>query len=385
MPIAASVDGGNRPRSRVAPLRVAIAHGNVVSYDAIGTDILCMHDILDECGFEVSLIGEHFDAATRKRVHTVEAQDALKADSPDILIYHHSILWERGEKLLQATRAVRVLKYHNVTPPEFYEDYSPDYVRLCTAGRRQTARLVALFGENDLLTADSEYNAAELAALGARSPRVVPPFTHLARFISRPPASLPTPPYSLLFVGRMAPHKGHFDLLTVIAAYVAAFGPDIRLTMIGGLDNQLEDYAADLRHQIKALGVEQQVAIVNKGVDDNALRQIFAEASAFLCMSEHEGFCVPVVEAQASGLPVVSVKTAALGETIGTGQLVVEPPRTKADYATIARLVHGVCADSALRQQVVAAGYRNVLNRFSPTAVADTFMNSLTPVLERLA
>jgi glycosyltransferase involved in cell wall biosynthesis len=364
---------------------VAIAHGNVVAHDAIGTDILGMHDVLSECGFEVSLIAEHFDAAARKRARTVETQAAMKAESPDVLIYHHSIFWERGEKLFGATQATRVLKYHNVTPPEFYEDYSPRYVALCGAGRRQTARLVAMMGEGDLMTADSEYNAAELAALGASSPRVVPPFTQVAHFVSRPPAAAPKPPYSLLFVGRMAPHKGHFDLLTLVAAYVAAFGPGIRLTMIGGLDEQLEDYAADLRHQIKALGVEQLVEIVNKGVDDERLRQIFAEASAFVCMSEHEGFCVPIIEAQASGVPLISVGATALGETVGTGQLVVDPPRTKLDYASIARLIHGVCTDPALRSQVIAAGYRNVLTRFSHNAVADRFMGSLTPVLERLA
>jgi glycosyltransferase involved in cell wall biosynthesis len=277
-----------------------------------------------------------------------------------------------------------VMKYHNVTPPEFFEPYSPDYVRLCRAGREQTGRLVGLFGAGDHCMADSLYNAAELYEAGAAEVSVAPPFTNVASFLRPAVGGLPPAPYSILFVGRMAPHKGHFDLLTVIAAYVAAFGPAIRLTLVGGSDDLLDDYGEQLRGQIAELGIADQVVIADS-IDDDMLVRLFAEASIFLCMSEHEGFCVPVIEAQAAGIPVISVDGTALKDTIGPGQLVVSPPRGKADYLHVAGLIHAACTDAALRAQLVATGQRNVIGRFNPVTVADQFMDGLAPVLERLS
>ena len=364
-------------------MKIGIAHGNIVSRDAIGADILGMYDVLVECGFDVTLLADLFDKETKTRARTVLIKDMTEADVPAILIYHHSIHWKRGEALLRDMPSARLLKYHNVTPPEFFEDYSPDTMVACAAGRKQTARLIRMFGEGDQFSADSSYNAAELIAAGAGEACVAPPFTNVARFLRRSAQPL-QPPFKILFVGRMAPHKGHFDLLTIIAAYVAAFGPAIRLTMVGGLDDMLEDYGVHLRQQIGALGIQDQVTVL-ESVDDAALRALYAEANVFLCMSEHEGFCVPVIEAQAAGIPVVSSNATALGETIGPGQIVVDPPKTKTDYAVIAHLIHAICTDAALRAQVVASGHRNVISRFSPPVVADLFMDALAPLLERLA
>jgi glycosyltransferase involved in cell wall biosynthesis len=211
---------------------------------------------------------------------------------------------------------------------------------------------------------------------------VVPPFTTIANFGLAVPAD-PEPPFWILFVGRLAPNKGHFDLLHVIAAYVATISPAIKLTIVGASDDNLAPYREDVLTWIERLGLKDKVDIRDK-VDAATLHRLFREASAFLCMSEHEGFCVPVVEAQLTGLPVVSVGSTALKDTIGPGQLVVDPPQVTADYIYIARLLHAVCTDPALRRQVVATGRRNVLTRFAPSAVADSFVGALAPILEGL-
>jgi glycosyltransferase involved in cell wall biosynthesis len=330
------------------------------------------------------VVAERFDEAVKAAARTLKADAAMKAAPPDLLIYHHSIYWKQGEDLLKALKTLPVLKYHNVTPPEFFAQYSTDYVNLCRAGRDQTRRLIELLGADGVYMADSPYNAAELYDAGAAEVGVAPPFTNVANFLRRSAADLPAPPYSLLFVGRMAPHKGHFDLLTVTAAYAAAFGRDVRLTMVGGMDDFLEDYGDQIRRQTARLGIADLVTVVDS-IDDKTLVRLFAEADIFLCMSEHEGFCVPIIEAQAAGIPVVSVNTTALGDTIGLGQLVVDPPRARADYLHIAELIHAACTDDALRAQLVRAGQRNVLNRFNPPTIADRFVDALTPALERLA
>jgi glycosyltransferase involved in cell wall biosynthesis len=364
-------------------LRIGIAHGNIVLRDAIGHDILGMASVLDESGFAVCLVADNFGAGLPDGYETLSAEEAAAHQDLDLLIYHHSIFWPAGETLLRAVAAPRLLKYHNVTPPDFFAAYSSHYVDLCADGRAQTRRLVKLFGRDDGFAADSAHNAAELVADGARDVAVVPPFTMVAaRCNDR--AALPAAPYRILFVGRLVPNKGHLAMLDTIAAYVAAHGPGIRLQIVGGGDEALSLYRDHLDDQVKRLDIGRQVELLG-GVDTERLQDLFAAAGVYLCLSEHEGFCVPVIEAQAAGLPVVACDTAALGETIGPDQLVVPPPQSRADYLHVARLVHAACTDPMLRQAVVRAGYRNVLGRFTRPRIADRFMATLLPMLERLA
>lgn len=364
-------------------MHVGIAHASVVSGDAIGHDILGMHDVLVEGGFSVDLIAEYFESSIPVSCQQMSVEDAIERNDFDLLIYHHSILWEKGEELLRSISARRLLKYHNITPANFFSGYSEFYEMQCRAGREQTRRLVGLFDEGDGFSADSAYNAAELMEAGAKDVSVVPPFTTIANFAQAEPLD-PRPPFSVLFVGRLAPNKGHFDLLHVIAAYVATIDQAIKLTLVGGSDDNLVLYRDEVLTWIERLGLEDKVEIKDK-VDAATLHRLFREASAFLCMSEHEGFCVPVIEAQLSGLPVVSVGNTALKDTIGPGQLVVEAPRSAADYVYVARLVHAACTNTTLRRNVIMTGQRNVLNRFAPAAVADSFLGALVPILEGLA
>ncbi|SDR62389.1 Glycosyltransferase involved in cell wall bisynthesis [Rhizobiales bacterium GAS191] len=361
-------------------MRIAIAHENIVSRDAIGNDILGMHDVLADCGFDVQLIGQRVDAPTARRARTATLDEARQRRDFDMLIYHHSILWESGESLLRSIEVPRLLKYHNVTPPEFFADYSDHGVSLCRAGRAQTARLVALCDGGCL--ADSTYNARELTDTGAETVDIVPPFSSAGSMLrlARPQ---PVPPFRILFVGRLAPNKGHFDLITVIAAYVATFGPAIRLTIVGGISAHLSAYKAALDQLIDKMELRDHVELRDQ-VDDRTLHRLFMEASAFLCMSEHEGFCVPIIEAQAAGVPVIAVGSTAVAETIGPDQMVVERPQNRDDYLYVARLLHAVCTDDKLRRQVIAAGHRNVLNRFTPQAIAGRFMAALAPLFEQM-
>ena len=367
------------PADAEAPL-IGLAHGTIVSRDAIGHDILGMASVLAEGGFRVVLIGDHFGPDLPKELEQLSVAEAVSRRDVDVLVYHHSILWQDGETLLRGLGARRLLRYHNVTPPAFFADYSGHYAELCTAGRAQTARLVKLLGRTDRFCADSAYNAAELQEAGAREVLISPPFTPV---VARPMPrrSLPKPPYQALFIGRIAPNKGHFDLINVMAAYVARFGPGIRLVVVGGSDDHLIGYRYLLEAQIDQLGLR-GVVTLQAPVDHATLEALFEDSSVFLCTSHHEGFCVPVIEAQALGLPVVSVDTTALGETIGAGQLVVPAPHAREDYLYIARLIHAACTDPMLRQSVIQAGYRNLLTRFNAAEVADRFMAALVPLLE---
>ena len=102
----------------------------------------------------------------------------------------------------------------------------------------------------------------------------------------------------------------------------------------------------------------------------------------YLCASRHEGFCVPIVEAQAAGLPVITSDAAALAGTAGPDQIVVPPPVSPHDFLFYARLVREVCSNADLREALVRQGYRNVMCRFSNEIIENRFMAALVPAPE---
>ena len=67
-------------------------------------------------------------------------------------------------------------------------------------------------------------------------------------------------------------------------------------------------------------------------VSDAALDSEYASADAFVCMSRHEGFCVPIIEAMEAGLPVVARRAGAVSETLGQGGVLLDDP-TPSDMA----------------------------------------------------
>jgi glycosyltransferase involved in cell wall biosynthesis len=119
--------------------------------------------------------------------------------------------------------------------------------------------------------------------------------------------------------------------------------------------------------------------------DAAGLSALLSEASVFVCMSDHPDLSVPLTEAQARGVPIIAAEGAAIRDRLGPGQLVVDQPKTAADYAVLAELVRAVRTDRALRRQLITAGQRNVLRRFTPETIGDRLLGWLFPVLERLA
>jgi glycosyltransferase involved in cell wall biosynthesis len=360
--------------------RVGICHQTVADGDAIGNDIAGMYDLLESMGWEPAILCEyvHGDLGSRR---TVTVLDAETVNAHGLLIYHHSIYWERGEALLRAYTGVPVVKYHNITPPQFMEPYSSTNTLLCRAGREQTQRLIRLPGDHYWL-ADSEYNRRDLTALGERPDRiaVVPPFTHTDALLGRPSMAEydgPGPRYAL-FVGRLMPHKGHLTLLKILRAYQTHVDGDLALYIVGAQDAELASYRAELDAFIQDFALRCRIY---DHVEQGVLTELFRSCHVYLCMSAHEGFCVPIVEAQAAGMPVVAMDASAVRDTAGEGQLVGPPPLEDPDHLFYALLLQQLFADPDLRRALVRRGYRNVLTRFSREAVENAFMGALWPRL----
>src|SRR5262249_22945290 len=161
----------------------------------------------------------------------------------------------------------------------------------------------------------------------------------------------------LLFVGRRAPNKGHRHLLRMLDSYVRLFSNNVRLRIVGSADEQLRGYTEELLALADRLGVARHVEWLTH-IDDHELDRLFLRSHVYVNASEHEGFCVQIIEAQAVGLPVVTVNSTALQETAGENQLIC-PPLTNDDaYDLMAGLVHQGMINHAPREELVPHCFR---------------------------
>jgi len=283
-------------------------------------------------------------------------------------------LWLHGEELLKQARAKVVFKYHNVTPAEFFPKSSKLYY-CCAEGRLQTSRLMDLLPQSIWLS-DSEYNSTDV--LDKMRSRIVPPFLGLRKTTGRPEIpSVEKPTCRVLMVARFASNKGHIFALRVTERYLERYGPEIVLTIVGRTD--VQPYYHQVVTMVEERKLTQHCQILGGEVSASYLAWLFATSTAYLCCSEHEGFCVPLVEAQMFNLAVVARQSTAIPETIGPNQLVFGD--NIEDYVeALYRLAH----DWAYRQSFVKTGRKNYERRFARTVVERLFLESVREVVPNL-
>jgi glycosyltransferase involved in cell wall biosynthesis len=355
-------------------MQFLLMHQTIVEHDAIGHDIVEMYRTLSGSGrHECHLFCEYgvgIEALTLVDVHGARA---LAQDSGCVILYHHSIHWPLGEEILAGARGGIVFKYHNITPARYFANV-PIYWRACLAGREQTYRFARLFPKA-LWLSDSLFNLQELGFDGAHS-RVVPPFLSASEANGASPdearlrALLSDRRLHLLTIGRFVPNKGHLFLLRVLKSYRERFG-DAVLHMIGKRDGAMQDYFESIGSLSKELGISDCVDVVGE-VNQSTILSYFLGCDAYLCGSEHEGFCVPVVESQALCLPVVARARSAVPETLGPGQLALdEDPTHHANW------LFQVRSDAKLRNELIERGRNNYLTRFTKEKIGQEFIGAL--------
>jgi glycosyltransferase involved in cell wall biosynthesis len=343
---------------------------SLTPHDAIGNDVVQMQDALRRSGYLVDVWAEgiHPDRANVASP-LCAAPPEIWQSTEDILIYHHSMGWPAGENVLFGSRNKIVLKYHNITPPRFFAPYSLPHMEACEAGVRSTKRIARLRGV--AILGDSTFNCADLIADGAAPGdcSVLAPF-HLTEELSRAPFDIPTVQryggdvVNILFVGGVKPNKGHARAIRVFSEYYQHFNDRSRLIFAGGIDERLDSYVRELRRLAASLDVADAV-IFTGSISGAQLKSLYVTADVFLCTSEHEGFCVPLVEAMCFRVPIVAWGVTAIPETMGDCGFVLD------DWDEIQFAFH---IDSLVRDDGLAAnfgdrGRRRYRERFSPESL----------------
>jgi glycosyltransferase involved in cell wall biosynthesis len=301
--------------------KIALVAPSLSAGDAVGNDALHMAKLLRDSGHTVAMFADHVGELTMpcQPIHRVPA--FLGRDPAGLLVYHHSIECASGVALVQRQRCRRVVRYHNVTPARYFAGLNEAATEDCRKGRAQLAALAQ--ARCELYLSDSAFNQTELLEHGVPVERcaVVPPFHRVEQLEATSPDSevldaCADGRTNLLFVGRMAPNKGHATLIDAFAVYHQHHDRNSRLLLIGKEDERLRGYVASLREHIRLRGVDGAVTI-EAAPTCAALRAYYACADVFVIASEHEGFCVPLVEAMALGLVVAGYRSTAIPDTVG--------------------------------------------------------------------
>ena len=311
-------------------------------HDAIGNHTLQARRILREAGFDSEIWAEHIlplSAARPVRTRRTRAGRARNACSSTIL--RRTRLWLAWLQARAEAGETLVSDYHNITPSQYFARWEPAIAQALIEARQELAMLAP---HVDFSFADSGYNEAELVDCGYRQTLVCPLLVDLDEYHLPPdPGALDrlrrrreTSGTQWLFVGRVAPNKCQHDVVGAFAVYRRVFDPAARLTIVGG--GTSVHYLRALESLVGELELGDSVELLN-GLSDAELLAHWAVADVFVCLSEHEGFCVPILEAMELGVPVVAYPAAAVPETLGDAGVLVEDK----DPLTVAMAVDEAC------------------------------------------
>ena len=336
--------------------------------DAIGHEVLGIQRVLRGAGYDSEIFVQTADP--RLEHLTLDYRDLKDASHPDNILIHHFSIGSRASRMAYALPDRMALIYHNITPPEFFVDVNKELVRLCFRGRRE---LELYKSRCDLALGDSEYNRQELEALGFAPTGVldvVPGFDHLkgpADFTFA--GAFDDDWVNIIFVGRVIPNKRIEDVIRFFHAYKTYFNPRSRLLLVGA-HSGFERYLTMLHNFIAEIGAR-DVHLIGH-VTNEELTAYYDLADAFVCASEHEGFCVPLVESFHMGVPVLAFAATAVPSTMdGAGVLY-----TSKDPLHVAGLINAIVDDPAVSRKIVEGQYR-ALERLEAKDFAGTLLHHM--------
>ena len=340
--------------------------------DAIGNEALVIQRHLRAAGYDSDIFAERVHPRMASHARPLWEYPAVSGKDT-VCLYHFSIGSAAGRLCYHAPDRL-VCIYHNITPARFFVGFHPHLAGLCYHGRRE---LEAFAHRTELGLGDSEFNRRELEAAGYSRTAVLPIVLDLDAY-RRPPSPVVRRLYrdgrtNLLFVGRVIPNKKIDDLVRVFACYQRYINPRSRLLVVGDYRGH-ERYFDRLQEMVRSFDLDE--VVFTGQVDHDDLLAYYSLADVFLCLSEHEGFCVPLVEAMAFSLPVVAYDAGAVAETLRGGGVLLsaKPPEQ------VAELVHSVLTDSSLRAAVLATQAR-AMGELERADFGAILRKALVPVL----
>jgi len=347
-----------------------------VEGDAISNLALTLQGIFRGWGYDSEIFcpRRHITPKMRGRAKDIGEHRPL-SHREHIVIFHFSI----GSETIDYFKGLpdrKILVYHNITPGHYYRSLYDGRETILTQGRQE---LSSLAQTPDLSLADSSFNAGELMGAGFRNVKVMPIILNMDHLNCPPDRSIINRYRdgikNILFVGRIVPNKRFEDLIKACHAYRLFVNRQVRLLLAGSYID-LERYLALLRNMVRELKLDNVLFTGHIKLDQ--LTAYYRAADLFLCMSEHEGFCIPLLEAMHFGVPILAYSAGAVPETLGgSGVLLREK-----DFPRIAELMDLLLNDAPLREGIIRR-QRERLKDFDPARLERKLKGYLAPWLTR--
>jgi L-malate glycosyltransferase len=341
--------------------------------DAIGDTAFHMRDFFRAKGFasDIYCLDRDSDLETESKP-VAEFPDP---SSGDVTILHFALPSPLTRKLAGLS-GKKAIVYHNITPEAFFAPYSAEMARICRLGREELASLASVV---DLALADSEYNRLELEALGFRSTDVLPLFIDFAKY-EKPASAFVRDLYrddrtNILFVGRIAPNKRIEDLVRVAFYYKKYISPLVRLIVVGKTSS-LPRYYESVARMADEFYLKPGEIVFTGHVPDAEMFALYRASDVFLSMSEHEGFCLPLIESMVFDLPIVAYDSTAVPYTLDGAGVLVRSKRPD----LVGELVARVARDQDVRRRIVE-GQRARLAKFRSLDLRGFLMTKIGEII----
>jgi glycosyltransferase involved in cell wall biosynthesis len=344
--------------------------------DAVTGTALAIQELLQRVG-PSSVFARYVDQRLNERVFPLTAYEAC-GHPDDLLIYHMSIGEPEVAQFLLRRRERLVIVYHNITPAEYFAEFDPVFASLLANGRSE---LQLLRRRTDMALAVSAYNARELDDLGYADVRVAPlPVDATAlRALDPDPATvkalddLDGP--LVLYVGQLLPHKRPDLLLEAYHVLTTYLMPNAHLALAGPA--RLDAYQDAVCTFVSELNLHR--ARITGWLTCEQLAAFYRRADVFVTASEHEGFCVPLLEAMSFDVPVIARAFGAIPETMGDAGLLLPADE---DPLLMAEAIAELVTPGEHRSELVQRGRRR-LTEFAVDRANATFLGHLLDVAER--
>ncbi len=342
--------------------------------DAISNEAVVMRDLFREWGYESEIFCEHKRILPELRGEARELSEATgRLRDDDVALLHLSI-GSPANEVFPSLKGRKAILYHNITPPEYFRLIQPATAQQLAKGREQARALADVAIVN---LADSQFNADELTQWGYINPQVFPLMLDFGRLTGTVDRAVyrrfRDGKKNVLFVGRCAPNKKIEDVITLFAYFQKAVEPHSRLILAGS-------YAGTERYQRLLLSMVRDLKLENVlfagSIPQAELNACYRAADVFVCMSEHEGFCIPLIEALVQGVPVLAYAAAAVPETLGGAGVLFGGKR----YEEMAEMMGCLMRDARLRQAVLQRQAERI-QQFRELNLAADLRRHLGPVM----
>jgi glycosyltransferase involved in cell wall biosynthesis len=338
--------------------------------DAIGDGARRVRGFLRSMGHESEIFALTIDDELRHEIRPFSDPAAKRAD---VTIFHFALPSPMSGAFATLPHG-RVLQYHNVTPARFFAASAPPLFRLASLAREELASLV---GATDLALGDSEYNRQELEEVGFGRTGTMPIAVDTDRLTKAPPHRvldeiLDDGLVNFLFVGRIAPNKKIEDHIRLAEQYKRYIDAYYRFIFVGRHDLVPRYYAA-IRSLLDEYKMLDDRFIFTGAVPDVELAAYYRASSVYVSLSEHEGFCVPLVEAMAMQVPVLAYSAGAVPDTLGGAGIQFAPK----DLEYAAELLGMLAFERSPREEVLA-GQRKRLESFGEPILKQRLANAIS-------